>query len=111
MSNEVKHWLLSKITGIIILLISVWLLYSLLRIDNTDSFKNFLSNPINGGIVVLYVYFSLHHSLLGIESILNDYMKSSLFKSFIFKFMYLVMFVLTAITGYSVYNLLGSSIL
>ncbi|MGI4752235.1 MAG: succinate dehydrogenase, hydrophobic membrane anchor protein [Janthinobacterium lividum] len=69
------HWLLQRITAIILVLCSVWLLYFTLAHKNSD--VNIiiweLKRPINLIPLLIAVITSLYHAMLGMQVVIEDY--------------------------------------
>lgn len=69
------HWLLQRITGVILALCSVWLIYFTLSNKNTDIniIMWELKKPINLVPLLITVITSLHHAMLGMRVVIEDY--------------------------------------
>nr|AAF21610.1 SdhD [papaya bunchy top disease rickettsia] len=69
------HWLLQRITAIILALCSVWLIYFTLANKNSD--VNIiiweLKRPINLVPLLIAVITSLYHAMLGMQVVIEDY--------------------------------------
>lgn len=69
------HWLLQRITAIILALCSVWLIYFTLANKNSD--VNIiiweLKRPINLIPLLIAVITSLYHAMLGMQVVIEDY--------------------------------------
>ncbi|HJD55200.1 MAG TPA: succinate dehydrogenase, hydrophobic membrane anchor protein [Rickettsia endosymbiont of Pyrocoelia pectoralis] len=69
------HWLLQRITGVILALCSVWLIYFTLSNKNNDIniIMWELKNPINLVFLLITVITSLYHAMLGMRVVIEDY--------------------------------------
>ncbi|ADE29635.1 succinate dehydrogenase, hydrophobic membrane anchor protein [Rickettsia prowazekii] len=69
------HWLLQRVTGVILALCSFWLIYFMFTNKNNDiniimwEFKK----PFNIVILLITVTISLYHSVLGMRVVIEDY--------------------------------------
>jgi len=70
------HWLLQRITGIILALCSVWLIYFTLTNKNNDIniIMWELKKPFNIVALLITVAISLYHAMLGMRVVIEDYM-------------------------------------
>lgn len=69
------HWLLQRITGVILALCSVWLIYFTLSNKNNDINIIIweLKKPINLVPLLITVITSLYHAMLGMRVVIEDY--------------------------------------
>ena len=69
------HWLLQRITGIILALCSVWLIYFTLTNKNNDIniIMWELKKPFNIVVLLITVATSLYHAMLGMRVVIEDY--------------------------------------
>ncbi|WP_341787117.1 succinate dehydrogenase, hydrophobic membrane anchor protein [Rickettsia endosymbiont of Cantharis rufa] len=69
------HWLLQRITGIILALCSVWLIYFTLTNKNNDIniIMWELKKPFNTVALLITVAISLYHAMLGMRVVIEDY--------------------------------------
>ncbi|AAU03602.1 succinate dehydrogenase, hydrophobic membrane anchor protein [Rickettsia typhi] len=69
------HWLLQRVTGVVLALCSFWLIYFMFTNKNNDiniimwEFKK----PFNIVILLITVTISLYHSVLGMRVVIEDY--------------------------------------
>ncbi|QCS23897.1 succinate dehydrogenase, hydrophobic membrane anchor protein [Rickettsia parkeri] len=70
------HWLLQRVTGIILALCSVWLMYFTLTNKNNDINIIMLwelKKPFNVVALLITVVISLYHAMLGMRVVIEDY--------------------------------------
>ncbi|HJD59174.1 MAG TPA: succinate dehydrogenase, hydrophobic membrane anchor protein [Rickettsia endosymbiont of Omalisus fontisbellaquei] len=69
------HWLLQRVTGIILVLCSVWLIYFTLTNKNNDIniIMWELKKPFNIVALLITVATSLYHAMLGMRVVIEDY--------------------------------------
>lgn len=69
------HWLLQRITAIILILCSVWLIYFTLTNKNNDINIIIweLKKPFNLVALLITVIASLYHAMLGMQVVIEDY--------------------------------------
>ncbi|MEY4463607.1 MAG: hypothetical protein RLZZ81_578 [Pseudomonadota bacterium] len=69
------HWLLQRVTGIILALCSVWLIYFTLTNKNNDIniIMWELKKPFNIVAFLITVATSLYHAMLGMRVVIEDY--------------------------------------
>ncbi|WP_218459861.1 succinate dehydrogenase, hydrophobic membrane anchor protein [Rickettsia sp. TH2014] len=69
------HWLLQRVTGIILALCSIWLIYLTLTNKNNDIniIMWELKKPFNVVALLITVAISLYHAMLGMRVVIEDY--------------------------------------
>ncbi|MGX6959919.1 MAG: succinate dehydrogenase, hydrophobic membrane anchor protein [Rickettsia endosymbiont of Pentastiridius leporinus] len=69
------YWLLQRITGVILALCSMWLIYFTLSNKNNDINIIIweLKQPINLVFLLITVITSLYHAMLGMRVVIEDY--------------------------------------
>ncbi|HJD57795.1 MAG TPA: succinate dehydrogenase, hydrophobic membrane anchor protein [Rickettsia endosymbiont of Ceroptres masudai] len=69
------HWLLQRVTGIILALCSIWLIYFTLTNKNNDIniIMWELKKPFNVVALLITVAISLYHAMLGMRVVIEDY--------------------------------------
>ncbi|KJV81469.1 succinate dehydrogenase, hydrophobic membrane anchor protein [Rickettsia hoogstraalii str. RCCE3] len=69
------HWLLQRVTGIILALCSIWLIYFSLTNKNNDIniIMWELKKPFNVVALLITVAISLYHAMLGMRVVIEDY--------------------------------------
>ena len=70
-----RHWLLQRVTGIILALCSIWLIY--FTLTNKNNGINIimweLKKPSNVVVLLIMVAISLYHAMLGMRLVIEDY--------------------------------------
>ncbi len=70
-----RHWWLERMTSVALVPLSAWLVYALASrpLVDPERLAQWLQNPISAALLGLFVLASLHHSMLGLEVIVDDY--------------------------------------
>ena len=70
-----RHWWLERLTSAALAPLSVWLVYALASrpLADLEALAQWLQNPISATLLGLFVLTSLHHSMLGLGVIVDDY--------------------------------------
>ncbi len=71
----VHHWLMQKFTAVSNILLALWLVCALMH-GHASNFANlelFFQNPINAGLLILFLLSSFYHAFLGISVVIEDY--------------------------------------
>ncbi|MEZ0261099.1 MAG: succinate dehydrogenase, hydrophobic membrane anchor protein [Alphaproteobacteria bacterium] len=69
------HWWMQRVTSIALLPLSLYWLFQLKHITETDhgDFTAWLHQPVNGIAAVLFIIASFYHAMLGVQVIIEDY--------------------------------------
>ncbi len=69
------HWLMQHYLGIGSLLLSVWLVVSLILLPSLDykSVREWLGSPVSAVLLGLFVLINLWHMRLGLQTVIEDY--------------------------------------
>ncbi len=76
--HAVSHWMLQRLTAIALIPLSVWFIASLLHsLISGDVFAvaDWLSSPINAVAMVLMLLATFIHAKLGLQVVIEDYIK------------------------------------
>ena len=71
------HWLADKVLSAALLLLSVWLVASLLMLPSLDqrTLAEWLSSPLGAVPMTLFVIASFRHALEGMKVVVDDYVR------------------------------------
>lgn len=69
------HWWTQRVTSVALLILTLWFVASLLRFPNfgLELVTQWVGKPVNAVLLSLLVGTSAHHSLLGVQVIVEDY--------------------------------------
>jgi len=106
MSGQGKqHWILQRVSAIILAPLSVWLIINLIGLSGTgyEGAKAFLTSPLNATLLIVFVLSFFYHSALGLQVIIEDYVHNKK----LFKILMLTSQVIPAVLAvYSVISIL-----
>jgi succinate dehydrogenase / fumarate reductase membrane anchor subunit len=69
-----NHWILHKITSVILLFLTIWIGYSFFAILNDNSYmESFFSYIINSFLAISFICASLYHGCLSAQTMFEDY--------------------------------------
>lgn len=73
--DGVEHWINQRISAVILIFFSVWLVYNLSQhaADDYQTIITWLANPWNSAGVFLFFTTATYHAVLGIQVIIEDY--------------------------------------
>ena len=69
------HWRAQRYSSLLLLLLTVWLLWlgiSLAGVDYSTA-KAVMSTPVNAGMAILFAGTMFHHTQLGLQVVIEDY--------------------------------------
>ena len=85
-SGGVQHWWMQRLTGLALIPLSLWFLFSVLALINTDktagavatliNFKSWIGQNFNPALMCFFVLCVFHHAYLGLEVIIEDYVNT-----------------------------------
>ena len=108
-NNPSSHWLWQRITAVLMILIFVWLLFVFQNLLNNfqENFYVWIKKPLNLILFITLIIFVIHHSLLGMLNIFEDYIDSIKIKktaSFFIKFISLVLICISVFSVWHIAN-------
>lgn len=73
--NGTHHWWMQRITAVALVPLTLWFMYSVLVMMTLDYwvFLQWLADPINAIMTILFVTVMLYHATLGCQVIIEDY--------------------------------------
>ncbi len=76
------HWMMQKVTAIIITPLIVWLIWSIIGLQGAsyDEFRFWLAQPANAVLMIILIFSVLYHAVLGLQVVAEDYISSEWFK-------------------------------
>ena len=76
------HWLGQRTSAIALLLLGLWFVTALLRLDGFDylSVSRFIAAPVNAVLLLLFTGSLARHSWLGIQVVIEDYVHTPALK-------------------------------
>lgn len=76
------HWLMQRVTAIILLPLILWLVYSIFSLQGATytEFTAWLANPLNAILMVFFIVTGMYHSVLGNQVIIEDYISHKWFR-------------------------------
>ncbi len=101
-------WLLERLTGVVLILLSGWFLYHLFfRLSGDfDATLAWILCPWNTCLLVLLMGFILFHSYLGVEVVIDDYVHISFWYSAAMFILKTIMAVTACILAISFYHII-----
>mgnify|MGYP001974214816 FL=1 len=102
-----SHWLWQRITAVLMILIFVWLLFVFQNLLNNfqENFYIWIKNPLNLILFIILIILVMHHSLLGILNIFEDYIHSIKIKRISSIFVKFISLILISISVFSVWHI------
>ena len=93
------HWILQRLSALILIVLLFWLAIFLVQIHNADleQLISLLFAPTNFLLLSLLVLVGLYHGVLGIQVILEDYIANLVLRTRVIK----LLFIFTAIIAFS----------
>ena len=81
--SGVHHWLALRISSMALIPLGIWFVVSVLRLAHSDhaALMEFFNNPINAVLMALVVGFSFHHTMLGLQEVIEDYVHCKIKKT------------------------------
>lgn len=76
--HGVEHWWLTRLTALALIPLSVWLMVSMIRamlFPSPVHVADWLASPISACMLASFVIFGFWHSKLGVQVIIEDYVK------------------------------------
>ena len=76
------HWWAQRVTAVGLVILGLWFLFALLRIDNFDHVQivRWVGQPFSSVMLILLCLTLAYHSALGIQVIIEDYVHGAFLK-------------------------------
>ena len=85
-SGAVQHWWMQRLTGLALIPLSLWFLFSIISLIDTDktlgdlatlvNFRIWIGQNFNPVLMCFFVPCVFHHAYLGLEVIIEDYVST-----------------------------------
>jgi len=80
--SGVHHWWIQRLTAVGLIPLTLWFAYAVvsgcLDVSSYESARAFIAQPIHSVLLILLTFTMLHHSQLGIQVIVEDYVHGGL---------------------------------
>jgi succinate dehydrogenase / fumarate reductase membrane anchor subunit len=78
----VEHWWLQRITAVALVPLSLWFVIAIIRLvgADSDSVRDWVSNPLPAIMLVLLLIATFYHAALGLQVVIEDYIHAELTK-------------------------------
>ncbi len=102
----VKHWWMQRLTAVAMVPLSVWFVFSLMRamlFEEPEMVGNWLGSPLNAVALSLFLMAMFYHSALGLQVIIEDYVKGAWKK---YTLLIAINFACTALTAIAILSII-----
>jgi succinate dehydrogenase / fumarate reductase, membrane anchor subunit len=74
----VHHWYVQRITSIALVPLTLWFIFSMLRLVGApwDAVVSWAGHPVNTVLLLALIVMTFHHMQLGIQVVLEDYVNA-----------------------------------
>lgn len=74
----VQHWWYQRLTAIVLVPLSAWILFSLISITSMDYIlvTQWMKAPLNAVLLILFILSLFYHAQLGMQVVIEDYVES-----------------------------------
>jgi succinate dehydrogenase / fumarate reductase membrane anchor subunit len=80
--NGVHHWWVQRLTAVALIPLTLWFAYAVVvhsqDISSFASAREFIGQPIHALLLILLTFTMLHHSQLGLQVVVEDYVHGPL---------------------------------
>lgn len=76
--DALQHWCVQRLSAILLAPFSLWFIYSLTTLGNTDyhAVSAWLGAPLNAALLLIFILLLYYHAALGMQVVLEDYIAS-----------------------------------
>jgi succinate dehydrogenase / fumarate reductase membrane anchor subunit len=101
------HWLVQRYLSIGSLLLTVWLVTSVLMLPNLEygTVREWLVKPVPGVLLALFVLINIWHARLGLQEVVEDYVHDHANKFAVLALLNLVAFAAIAFAAFCIVRL------
>jgi succinate dehydrogenase / fumarate reductase membrane anchor subunit len=73
--SGVHHWVAQRVTAVFLIFLVGWMVYAIFRLPGADfaAAQAFIARPLNATLLILLVLMLLHHAMLGLQVVIEDY--------------------------------------
>ena len=103
--DGVGHWVWQRLTALVIIPLSLWLMVSLVKLSRTGGsaeISDWMANPYNALLCTLFLGAMFAHAKLGMQVVIEDYVHCPVRKTILLLLIKLVFIVATLATVMSV---------
>jgi len=103
-----SHWWLQRMSALLLLPTGLYILWQFIALDSLAAVMvvNWIQQPINAGMLLIFVLSAAYHGALGIQVVLEDYVHHSGWLLALRSLTYTVMIALIFCSTYAVFKLL-----
>ena len=80
--NGVHHWWVQRLTAVALVPLTLWFVYAIvsgcLDVSSLAAAREFIAQPLHAMLLILLTFTMLHHSQLGLQVIVEDYVHGPL---------------------------------
>ena len=81
--SSFHHWWMQRVTAVALIPLTLWFMFCAVQVIANGSYDRayeWLSHPVHGLLMLLYVVASLYHAALGLKVVIEDYIHSEKLK-------------------------------
>lgn len=80
--SGVHHWWVQRLTAVALIPLTLWFAYAVvsgcLDVSSIETARAFIGDPIHAILLILLTFTTLHHSQLGLQVVVEDYVHGPL---------------------------------
>ena len=83
--DGVHHWWVQRLTGVALIPLTLWFVFSIAGMAGADhtAFADWAASPLNAVLLAALVATTLHHTHLGLQVVIEDYIHHGTWKLFL----------------------------